>query len=128
MAKKKADKATKDLTNKKVMQVGGKKMTMGWEPTAAPIILPPEVMQKMCEEFAEQVRDKVNSAVGTARLAISMFHPYSDQSVSILFKDTTAPTGMDRLCLGWSEGCDVDATVALILNGQLEHDLEDDNG
>ena len=97
-----------------------KQMSMEWEKKAAPILLPPEVLQKMCEDFAEAIRDKVNAYTGKDRLSISMFHPYADQSVSILFTDKEAPEGQDRLCLGWYEGCDVDATVDLLLNGAAE--------
>jgi len=104
-----------------------KKHTMEWEKKAAPILLPPDVLQKKVEEFAEAVRDKVNSYAGAERLSISLFHPFSDQSVSILYKDTDAPEGSDSLCIGWSDGCDVDGTVSLILEGCAEEEQPTEN-
>ena len=112
------------MTKKRVK----KKMTMEYEKKPAKVLVPPEVLQKMCEDFAEAVRDKINSQLGSDRLEISLFHPYADQSVSILFKDTEAPEGAPRLCLGWEEGCDVDGTVDLLLTGQLEVQEPDDAG
>jgi len=81
-------------------------------------VLPPAVLRERAEEFAERVRDGVNSAVGSARLAISGFHDFTDDSVGILLVDSDAPDGCDRLYLGWEDGCDVDGTVEYILDGQ----------
>ena len=96
----------------------GSKGRLVTESAPEAIILPPHVLQKQCEEWAERVRDGVNSTLGRDRLSIGMFNNNEDGSVDIIMRDEDKPDGWDRLYVGWEQGCDVDATVEMLLNGQ----------
>lgn len=112
-----------DLTNKTLTTKKGSRGRIEVEKGPTRLVLPQPVLRKMAEEFAEKVRDGVNSALGRDRLGIAMLMDYTDDSCAILMTDTD--TEYDRLYLGWEDGCDVDATIDMLLNNR-EHNGETD--
>jgi len=110
-----------NLVDKSLQTKAGSKGVVKQEATR--MVLPPDVLRKNAEEFAEKIRDGVNSALGRDRLSISTMYDFTDDSVGLLFED--ADTCHDRLYVGWEMGCDVDGTIAMLLAGEENNDDKD---
>lgn len=111
-----------NLIDKELQTKAGSKGVVKQEPTR--MVLPPDVLRKNAEEFAEKIRDGVNSALGRDRLSISTMYDFTDDSVGLLFED--ADTQHDRLYIGWEMGCDVDGTIDMILDGKENNGERDE--
>ena len=83
--------------------------------------LPKPVLQKMCEEWAIQVRDGVNSHLGVDRLKIHMFFPWEDDSVTIFYEDADGPDNA-HLTIGWEHDSDAVATIDYLIENFSEVD------
>ncbi len=111
-----------NLVDKALQTKAGSKGVVKQEATR--MVLPPDVLRKNAEEFAEKIRDGVNSALGRDRLSISTMYDFTDDSVGLLFED--ADTCHDRLYVGWEMGCDVDGIIAMLLDGRENNGEENE--
>ena len=82
----------------------------------ANILIPDPIKRNMVYEFAEMVRDRVNSYHGNQRLRVTGFQEYDDGTVETFFEDANGPEH-SRLFTLWEPGCDVDGIIDQIIQG-----------
>ena len=78
------------------------------------LYVPPEYLKRKIENFAIQVRDKLNSYVGDRRFQPVRYDSLPDKRICLLFADNEKSAD-EWLMVNWSDGITVDEVVSAVI-------------